>query len=163
MHETRRIPAWLVLPGILALVLVGMLAGRLMRPPEVREGGPVASPARSPNENWTPSPRPQGESISLAIDFGNGAQKRFEALPWSEAMTVLQALEQAAEFRPGISFAYKDSGEMTFVTAIDGLKNAGAGGGNWVYEINGEMATKSAGVQELSPGDTLLWRYAAPE
>jgi hypothetical protein len=163
MHETRRIPAWLVLPGILAILLVGILAGRMMRPPEVREGGPTAAPTSSPDENWQPSPRPQGETVSLTVDFGNGAQKRIEALAWSEGMTVLKALEQAAEFRPGIAFAYKDSGEMAFVTTIDGLANAGAGGGYWIYEVNGEKAAKSAGVQSLAPGDALLWRYAVPE
>jgi hypothetical protein len=160
MREPRRIPAWLVLPGILAVVLVAILAGRLLRPPlgEDDARGPLVSGA-----DWTPSPPPQGEVISLTVDFGNGAQKRLAALPWRNGLTVLDALQEAEKFRPGITFAFQGAGETVFVTAIDGLKNAGAHGGNWVYEVNGEKATRSAGIQALSPGDALLWRYAPPE
>ena len=161
MHEERRIPAWLVVPGILALVLLGILAGRMTRPPEIREG-PLDAAVR-PDGNWTPSPRPEGETFSLTVDFGNGVEKRFKALPWSESLTVLEGLQAAAEFQPGVTFAYRDTGEDAFVTAIDGLSNAGAEGGNWIYEINGEKAMRSAGVQTLRPGDALLWRYSVPE
>lgn len=161
IREPRRIPAWLVLPGILAILLVGMLAGRMMRPPEVREGEPAGAAAQT--DEWEPSPEPAGDTVLFAVDFSNGARKEIAALPWREGLTVLEAMQEAARFRPGITFTHTGSGEMTFVTAIDGLKNAGADGGNWIYEVNGEKATKSAGIQTLQPKDALLWRYALPE
>jgi hypothetical protein len=161
MHEQRRIPAWLVLPGILAIVLVGVLAGQMMRPPEVQEGElPDGSPAAA---DWRPTPPPEGQTFSLAIDFGNGVRKEFAALAWTEGMTVLEALQAATRFRPGVAFSHQGAGESAFVTSIDGLKNAGAGGGNWIYEVNGEKATQSSGVQTLQASDALLWRYAPPE
>lgn len=161
MHEQRKIPAWLVLPGILALVLLGILADRAMRPVDVREGPADAAPEL--DAVGTPSPRPQGETFSLTIEFGNGAEMRFESLPWRDRMTVLEGLQAAGEFRPGITFSRRGAGETAFVTAIEGLKNAGADGGNWIYEINGEKAMRSAGAQTLQSGDALLWRYSLPE
>ena len=72
-------------------------------------------------------------------------------------------MQAAAEYRPGLSYAYDGQGETAFVTAIDGLRIAGADGGNWVYTINGEKATRSAGIQTVQPGDAVLWHYSMPE
>lgn len=144
---------------MLALVLVGLLAGRWIWPAgdvRVGAGGP-ASPSAPEGQ---PSPRPEGPTVSLTIDFGNGVERRYAALPWREGMTVLDAMRAAAEFRPGLTFAYRGEGESAFLTAIDGTANAGADGGNWVYEINDEKASESMGLATLEPADAVLWRYS---
>lgn len=100
------------------------------------------------------------KSVKLTIDYGDGVQKVFVALPWQEKMTVLAALEAAQKHPRGIKLAQQGSGERVLVTAIDELKNEGRGR-NWLYEVNGKLADKSAGVYELSAGDAVLWRFRA--
>lgn len=100
------------------------------------------------------------KSVKLTIDYGDGVQKVFVALPWQEKMTVLAALEAAQKHPRGIKLAQQGSGERVLVTAIDELKNEGRGK-NWLYEVNGKLADKSAGVYELSAGDAVLWRFRA--
>ncbi|MEX2027669.1 MAG: DUF4430 domain-containing protein [Pirellulaceae bacterium] len=100
------------------------------------------------------------KSVKLTIDYGDGVQKVFVALPWQEKMTVLAALEAAGKHPRGVKLAHQGSGERVLVTAIDELKNEGRGK-NWLYEVNGKLADKSAGVYELSAGDAVLWRFKA--
>jgi hypothetical protein len=146
---------------MLALVLTGILVVRLAPPRQTAEPESANPPAA--DADWTPSQRPRGETFSLTVDFGNGAEMRFAALRWRERMTVLDAMQAAADFRPGITFTHQGSDATAFLTTIDGLKNAGAGGGNWLYEVNGEKASVGIGVRTLAPRDALLWRYTSPE
>ena len=99
------------------------------------------------------------KTVKLTIDYGDGVQKVFAALPWKEKLTVLAALEAAAKHPRGIKLAHQGTGERILITAIDDLKNEGRGR-NWLYEVNGKLADKSAGVYELSAGDAVLWRFA---
>jgi len=99
------------------------------------------------------------KTVKLTIDFGDGVQKVFPALPWQDKMTVLSALQAAEKHPRGIKLAFQGSGERVLVTAIDELKNQGRGR-NWLYDVNGKQAEKSAGVYELSAGDAVLWRFA---
>ena len=115
----------------------------------VLAGGAALAAAAEPADEKT---------IKLTIDYGDGVQKSFVALKWQEKMTVLSALQAAEKHPRGIKLAYQGSGERVLVTAIDDLKNEGRGR-NWLYEVNGTLADKSAGVCELSAGDAVLWRY----
>jgi len=157
MYEPRRIPTWLVLPVMLALVLIGVLAGRMTQ--NVQQPTQIPGWNNVNGQSWTPTPRPTGDTVSLAIEYGNGASKRFKALSWQRGMTVHELLIAATEFRPPISAAVKGTGEMAFVTSIDGLENAGADGGNWIYQVNGEKATVGMGARKLEPGDDVLWKF----
>lgn len=99
-------------------------------------------------------------TVRLTIDYGDGVEKSFTALPWKEKLTVFGALEAAAQHSRGIRVAHSGSGETTFVTAIDDLANAGAGGANWRYEVNGQRGSVSAGVFEVKANDAVVWRFA---
>jgi uncharacterized protein DUF4430 len=99
------------------------------------------------------------KTVKLTIDYGDGVQKVFAALPWKEKLTVLAALEAAAKHPRGIKLAHQGTGERILITAIDDLKNEGRGR-NWLYEVNGKLADRSAGVFELAAGDAVLWRFA---
>lgn len=123
-------------------------------------GGAVAGEAGLA-DGWTPSAEVQGQTVSLEIDFGNGAQKRFAALPWQPDMTVAGLLAQARQFRPGIRFSQRGEGAGGFLTGIDGLPNQGAAGNNWKFEVDGEHARTSFCAQSLSPGAHVLWKFAA--
>ena len=102
------------------------------------------------------------KSIQLTIDYGDGVQKVFRHLSWTERMTVLDALELAARHPRGIKYTHQGSGATVFVTAIDDLKNEGTGR-NWLYDVNGKPANKSSGVWELKADDKVVWRFAKQE
>jgi hypothetical protein len=98
------------------------------------------------------------ETVKLAIDYGDGVQKQFAALPWTKETTVLTALEAAAKHPRGIKFTHQGKGETVLVTAIDDLKNEGRGR-NWLFEVNGKLGDRSCAVTPLQAGDSVLWRF----
>jgi len=98
-------------------------------------------------------------TVRLTIDYGDGVQKAFVAIPWREKLTVFEAMQAAAQHPRGIKLQHTGSGETTFVTAIDDRANEGQGGNNWRYEVNGQRPPVSAGVAELKAGDTVVWRF----
>lgn len=103
-------------------------------------------------------PQPAKETVKLLIDYGDGAQKVFSAIPWTKETTVFTALESAAKHSRGIKFTHQGKGETVLVTAIDDLKNEGRGK-NWLYEVNGKLGDRSCAVMPLKAGDSVLWRF----
>ncbi|HEY2411249.1 MAG TPA: DUF4430 domain-containing protein [Pirellulaceae bacterium] len=99
-------------------------------------------------------------SVRLTLDYGDGVQKSFTALPWKEKMTVFDALQAAENHPRGIKLAFVGRGESVFITAIDDKANEGANGPNWRYTVNDQPARYSAGVMELKAGDAVVWRFA---
>jgi Domain of unknown function (DUF4430) len=98
------------------------------------------------------------DAVRLVIDYGDGVQKQFVALPWTKDMTVLTALEAAAKHPRGIKFIHQGKGETVLVIAIDDLKNEGRGR-NWLFEVNGKLGDRSCAVMPLRAGDSALWRF----
>jgi len=112
---------------------------------------------------WSPTARPQGETVGLTIDFGNGSKQLFEALPWRAGLTVEDLMREAARYRPSIHFTQHGKGETGFLQSIDGLKNQGTSGRNWMYEVNDRFAELSFCLQKLEPGDRVLWKFTGQE
>jgi hypothetical protein len=104
---------------------------------------------------------PIAKTVSLAIDYGDGSQKQFAAIPWKEGQTVFDALQLAAKRRSGLDIAHRGAGATAFVLAFDGVKNEGGNGKNWRYQVNGKLADRSCAVRELMPGDAVLWKFEA--
>jgi hypothetical protein len=101
-------------------------------------------------------------AVELVINYGDGAEKRFTGIPFAEEMTVLGALQFAAEHPRGIRFEKSGSGEAALLTKIDDLANqAGDGDKNWIYRVNGKLASKSFDAYVLAPGDVILWKFEA--
>jgi len=145
-------------PALLAVVLLVAVGVTQLR----SKGEPRQANGPTPTE-WSPTPQPQGETVGLAIDFDNGARQQFEALPWREGLTVEALMQEAARYRPGIDFTQHGEGEAGFLQSIEGLKNRGMGGRNWTYEVNGRYAETSFCLQELEPGDRVLWKFVGGE
>lgn len=99
-------------------------------------------------------------SVRLTIDYGDGVQKTYTALPWKPKMTVFDALQAAEKHDRGIKVTFTGKGETVFITAIDDLANEGADAPNWRYTVNDQPARYSAGVMDLKAGDAVLWRFA---
>lgn len=99
--------------------------------------------------------------VRLIIDYNDGVQKHFTAIPWSKQMTVLDAMNLARKSPHGITFSIRGEGSTALLTKIDDLANQGGAreGRNWLYWVNTEFADKSLGAQALEPADVVLWRF----
>ena len=146
---------WL-LPLLLAIVVAGMALVAI-------RGGDVGGRGGGRVADQSPSPLPTGITVSLEIDFGNGAVKRFAALPWRDEMTVAQVMQVAREFSPGIEFQQVGEGATGLLTAIDGVANQGAGGRNWRIEVDGKWLEVSFCLEKVAPGARVLWTFAGEE
>jgi hypothetical protein len=102
-------------------------------------------------------------TVSLVIDFGNGVRREFAALPSREGMTVGDVLRLARESRPPIEYATKGEGEMTFLTALEGVANEGGDGRNWLYSVDGVAGQVSFEVHPAPPGSAVLWEFRGRE
>lgn len=147
-----------VLPLVLLVAAAGV--GALLaalRPPQ-------AAPPGNPREAamatvWTPSPMPTGQTVSLTIDFGNGARREFDALPWRAGMTVGDLMHAAASFGPPVTWAASGVGEMAMLTSLEGVANQGPGGAAWLYSVDGRHGEVSYAVQPLDAGAAVLWEF----
>ncbi len=101
-------------------------------------------------------------TVQLVVDYGDGAEQRFTALPWKDGMTVLDALNAAQAHRHGITFVTRGKGSSTLVTKIGDQANEGDGK-NWLYSVNEKRGEVSAGAQKVEPRDTILWRFEVYE
>lgn len=118
-------------------------------PPASEGSAPVALPSTPP-------------AARLVIDYGDGVEKHFVALPWDEAATVADWLRAAADHARGIELESRGDGENFFVEAIDGAVGGVEIDGEpafWTYRINGEKQTIGAGVRKIAPGDEVRWNY----
>jgi hypothetical protein len=148
------------------LLLAAATAGALLATfrPDRTADAPVAPQAPTQNGHaWTPTPQPEGDAASLTVDFGNGASRRWEALPFVPGMTVGALLEEARKFKPPLAFTQQGEGEQSFLTSLEGVANEGGGGRNWMYSVDGEDGHVSFAVQEIQAGDAVLWEFRRQE
>ncbi len=145
---------WLfpLLLTVILIVVVGV--AKLSSLPQER-----ATRQPTGDTDWTPSIQPTGDTVRLTIDFGNGARKVFDALPWQPGTTVSDVMESAREFRPGIEFTQEGSGASGFLTSLDGLANEGASGRNWIYRVDQQHAHQSFCLEKVEPGRHVLWLF----
>jgi hypothetical protein len=141
-------------PLLLVMVLVGIFLWK--------RDEPTVQPAvpAEPSAEWTPTARPTGEVVALEIDFGNGARRVFEAVPYQADMTVADVMDQARQFQPAIRYTQVGGGAGGFLTELEGLKNEGASGRNWQYEVAGTPGNKSFCLQTVAPGELVRWTFA---
>jgi hypothetical protein len=103
----------------------------------------------------------RGQVVQLIIDFGDGAQKRFTAIPLRDGMTVLDVLQSAQQAPHGITFAVHGVGERALLTKLDDQANeeGAAGARNWLFYVNDHLADRSLGAATVKSGDTILWKF----
>lgn len=131
-----------------------------MRPPAPPAGPHDGASRAAPN--WVPAPAPTGETVSLVIDFGNGARREW-TLPWRDGMTLGDAMEAAEQFRPGLSYVAEGAGEMSLLTSLEGVANEGGDGRYWLYSVDGRHGEVSYAVQPLAAGQQVLWQFRRGE
>jgi hypothetical protein len=143
---------WWRLPLGLGFVLIAIL---LFKGIGIREiASDWGSPAASSNAG-----SPTADRVSITVDFGGERKPRSNTIPWTAGMTVHDLLASASVG----SLGTQGTGAATFLVMIDGVKNAGAGGRNWMYSVNGQRGDRSFAIYELHPGDHVLWSFAPPQ
>ena len=84
-------------------------------------------------------------AVRLVVDYGDGVQVHFTALPWQEGMTVVDALAAAQKHPRGIKFTQRGRAASAMITELGGLKNQGDGK-NWLFSVGGKTAEVGAGA-----------------
>ena len=130
---------------ILATILI---SATLSLPTHSQTGGPTE-----------PEAKPPANTVQLTVDYADGAQKRFPAIPWKANMCVLDATAWASRHPRGIRFKQRGRQAFALVTQIDDLVNGSVPGKNWLFRVNGKLGDKSCGVFTLQPGDRILWSF----
>ena len=102
----------------------------------------------------------KSQVVTLTIDYGDGVQKRFTALPWKKGMTVLDALNLAQNHPRGIKFKYQGTRGTALLHKIDDLENRGGRKENWLFYVNDKFANRGFGVSKLQANDNVLWKFA---
>ncbi len=98
-------------------------------------------------------------TVTVVIDYGDGVQKHFQHIAWTEKMTVSDAMQAAVRHPRGIKIEQRGAGARALLLKIDDLANQGGGGRNWIFRVNGVLGDRSFGVAGLKPGDTVLWKF----
>jgi hypothetical protein len=99
------------------------------------------------------------KTVTLTIDYGDGVEKRFKAIPWREGMTALDTMQFAGKHPRGIEYKMRGKGKTAFLTRIDDLANRGSRDGNWIYRVNGKQGQSSFALYRLKPQDAVLWTF----
>ena len=109
--------------------------------------------------------QPKAATVRLVVDFGDGVETHFKALPWREGMTALDALTAASKHPHGVTFKQRGSGGGALITQIGDVANEGGGreNKNWLFYVNDKQGTASAGKTALGAGDVALWRFQVYE
>lgn len=141
--QSRPRAAASVIAGVVITALVGLAAG--------------PSPAAEPK----PGAAKATNTVRLVVDYGDGVETHYTAIPWRDGMTVLDALVAAKAHKRSLTFAQRGSGRGALITKIGDTANEGGGADsrNWLFYVNGKAVQVGAGVQELKPGDAVLWRF----
>ena len=110
-------------------------------------------------------------TVSLTIDYSNGSRKSFTAIPWTENLTILEALEAAATIAPGITVEYGSSRTGSVINLrLDGATGEGTAG-DWACWVNQRPGPESLGTKtsfgfkpesraanEVQAGDDILFK-----
>jgi hypothetical protein len=104
-------------------------------------------------------------TVRLTVDYGDGAAKTVDNLPWEKGNTVLDAMKEATSRPHGISFSYTGAGDDAMLTKIDDVQNQGGGTGkkNWQFWVNGNYGDRSFATFELHAQDVVVWRFTTEQ
>ncbi len=117
-------------------------------------------------------------TVSMTIDYSNGAQKHFARVPYKKGLTILGALEMCAQVPPGAKITSgSDRAGHVLGLGIDGIPPKDGPASEWVVWVNakhfqGRLGTETSfGFKPseregnlLEAGDHVLFKLSlAPE
>ena len=99
------------------------------------------------------------EVVSLQIQIaGKKKAKIIKDIPYRKDMTILDMLEHVKKEKK-IKYTYRGSNATAFLISINGVKNKGARGDNWIFRVNKNLGKKSFGITKLKAGDEVTWTF----
>lgn len=115
------------------------------------------------------------KTVSVRIDYSNGSEKSFTAVPWANGLTIVAALEAAGTIPPGLTVEYGSSRNGSVINlSLDGVPENRASG-EWSIWVNqrpapGRLGTEtsfrfepeSRAANEVEAGDHILAKLVAP-
>jgi hypothetical protein len=116
---------------------------------------------RLPAAEPKPADAKATNAVRLVVEYGDGVETHYTAIPWRDGMTVLDALVAAKAHKRSLNFAQRGTGSGALIIKIGDTANEGGGADsrNWLFYVNGKAVQVGAGVQELKPGDAVLWKF----
>jgi hypothetical protein len=150
----------LIVAAVIGAVFAAFGENRSGAPADPHSSGRAPAVVDSQPAPWTPAPRPTGKTVTLTIDFGNGARRVFDDLPWTPGLTLGKLMEGARDFRPAVTFTQQGEGKMAFLSSLEGVANeSGADGRYWLYSVDGRHGDVSFAVKPLDAGAVVLWEF----
>jgi hypothetical protein len=113
-------------------------------------------------------------TASVTIDYSNGSTKSFTTIPWTDGLTILEALEAAHSTPPGLAMeSGSDRIGALVVHKLDGVPSGGDG--EWRFWVGARpgperLGTKtsfgfrpeSRAANEVGSGDHILAKLVVP-
>jgi hypothetical protein len=113
-------------------------------------------------------------TASVTIDYSNGSTKSFTAIPWTQGLIILEALEAAKSTPPGLAMEYgSDRVGAVLGLHLDGLPSAGDA--EWRFWVGARPGPERLGTttsfgfrpesraaNEVGPGDHVLAKLVVP-
>ncbi|MHA1723919.1 MAG: DUF4430 domain-containing protein [Promethearchaeota archaeon] len=93
-------------------------------------------------------------NLSLIVNYNNGSIKRILNFTMIENSTAFEATDKYCHVECDSRYEWG-----AFITSIDYLEQNEAEGKYWLYYINGDFASVSAGAYKLRDNDRIEWRY----
>lgn len=117
------------------------------------------------------------DTVSILVDFSNGATKSFAQVPLAGRMSVTQALDAAASIAPGLTYdfdaTFVDRGgrNVGTIKSVDGVVETQEQ--EWGVWLNGRVigalrqvvpeSLTPFGETDFSPGDSVLLKLVATD
>jgi len=130
---------------IVAVFFLGWYAGQASASPATSTQSPASSEIAF------------AETVTLMIDYGNGALVSIPGVSLPAGATVYDALKTATESK-GIALESKDyGGELgQFIVSIEGKQ--GSGDVYWQYWVNGIYSQQGVSGVKPAPGDVIEFK-----
>ena len=100
--------------------------------------------------------------VQFEIRYDGRMEDRKFSLECGKEETVFQAMERAKQ-AGWLDFAHAGKGELVFIRSLDGTKNEGGNGNNWIFYVNQQLAEGGCGAVKLYEGDRVTWKFGKYE
>lgn len=118
-----------------------------------------APPKEEPPMEEPPAPVPQEDRVSLSIWDGEQAILSEEWVVLQQEDTVFSVLQRVTRER-GIQMEFSGRGTYVYVQGMHQLYEFDRGPeSGWIYMVNGQTVSKSAGAYPVKNGDVIVWRF----
>ena len=119
----------------------------------------VAVGCSQPSSETTETTQPAADPISveITIETGESEDPTTHTVKVPAGATIAEAM---AKLPDELQIETSGSGNMTFLSSINGKSTAGSEG--WIFYVNDEWANQGIGAFTLSEGDQVRWKYGSP-